>query len=51
MVKWLAPARSVRHDAHVTTQRITADQRNSFIAAMLGWTMDAFDYFLSLIHI
>ncbi|CDO88869.1 MFS transporter [Mycobacterium triplex] len=30
----------------VTTQRITADQRNSFIAAMLGWTMDAFDYFI-----
>ncbi|WP_370497507.1 MFS transporter [Mycobacterium sp. pR1184] len=31
---------------HVTTQRINADQRNSFIAAMLGWTMDAFDYFI-----
>jgi SHS family lactate transporter-like MFS transporter len=30
----------------VTTQRITGDQRNSFIAAMLGWTMDAFDYFI-----
>ncbi|WP_421845553.1 sialate:H+ symport family MFS transporter [Mycobacterium sp.] len=28
------------------TQRLTADQRNSFIAAFLGWTMDAFDYFL-----
>jgi SHS family lactate transporter-like MFS transporter len=27
-------------------QRLTADQRNSFIAAFLGWTMDAFDYFL-----
>jgi SHS family lactate transporter-like MFS transporter len=26
--------------------RLTADQRNSFIAALLGWTMDAFDYFL-----
>ena len=25
---------------------LTADQRNSFIAALLGWTMDAFDYFL-----
>jgi MFS transporter, SHS family, lactate transporter len=36
----------VRHDAQVTTQRITGDQRNSFIAAMLGWTMDAFDYFI-----
>jgi len=27
-------------------RRLTADQRNSFIAALLGWTMDAFDYFL-----
>src|ERR1700742_3434510 len=25
---------------------LTNDQRNSFIAAFLGWTMDAFDYFL-----
>jgi len=25
---------------------MTADQRNSFVAAMLGWTMDAFDYFI-----
>jgi MFS transporter, SHS family, lactate transporter len=30
----------------VTKQKITGDQRNSFIAAMLGWTMDAFDYFI-----
>ena len=29
-----------------TAERLTADQRNSFIAALLGWTMDAFDYFL-----
>jgi MFS transporter, SHS family, lactate transporter len=41
----------VGHDAIVTTQKpaenkITGDQRNSFIAAMLGWTMDAFDYFI-----
>ena len=41
----------MRHDANVTTQKadknkITGDQRNSFIAAMLGWTMDAFDYFI-----
>jgi MFS transporter, SHS family, lactate transporter len=42
----LAHCRPVLHDAQVTTQRITADQRNSFIAAMLGWTMDAFDYFI-----
>src|ERR1700753_2441560 len=27
-------------------QPLTKDQRNSFIAALLGWTMDAFDYFL-----
>lgn len=26
--------------------RLTRDQRNSFLAAFLGWTMDAFDYFL-----
>jgi SHS family lactate transporter-like MFS transporter len=48
--KGLAPSRRVRHDADVTTQspqkKITGDQRNSFIAAMLGWTMDAFDYFI-----
>ncbi|MEU4668152.1 MFS transporter [Amycolatopsis sp. NPDC023774] len=25
---------------------LTSDQRNAFIAAWLGWTMDAFDYFL-----
>jgi MFS transporter, SHS family, lactate transporter len=36
----------VLHDAAVTRQRLTADQRNSFIAAQLGWTMDAFDYFI-----
>ena len=49
LVKGLASARSVRHDAHVTTQksqRINGDQRNSFIAALLGWMMDAFDYFI-----
>ncbi|MBV8930869.1 MAG: MFS transporter [Mycobacteriaceae bacterium] len=28
------------------TQRLTSDQRNSFLAAFLGWTMDAFDYFI-----
>ncbi len=26
--------------------RLTSDQRNSFLAAQLGWTMDAFDYFI-----
>jgi SHS family lactate transporter-like MFS transporter len=25
---------------------LTAEQRNAFIAAFLGWTMDAFDYFI-----
>ncbi|MGA8122916.1 MAG: MFS transporter [Mycobacterium sp.] len=25
---------------------LTKDQRNSFTAALLGWTMDAFDYFI-----
>jgi len=34
------------HDAAVSRQRLTPDQRNAFIAAFLGWTMDAFDYFL-----
>jgi MFS transporter, SHS family, lactate transporter len=42
----LASTRGVRQDAVVTTEKISADQRNSFIAAMLGWTMDAFDYFI-----
>ena len=46
MLKRLAPARRVLHDADVAIQRLTADQRNSFIAALLGWTMDAFDYFI-----
>jgi SHS family lactate transporter-like MFS transporter len=49
LFKRLAPTCRLRNDAVVTTQgsqRITRDQRNSFIAAMLGWTMDAFDYFI-----
>jgi SHS family lactate transporter-like MFS transporter len=25
---------------------LTSDQRNAFLAALLGWTMDAFDYFI-----
>lgn len=37
------------HDADVTTQRLTSDQKNSFLAAFLGWTMDAFDYFLVVV--
>lgn len=27
-------------------ERLNADQRSSFLAAELGWTMDAFDYFI-----
>src|SRR5947199_2514757 len=30
-------------------ERLTPDQRNSVIAAVLGWTMDAFDYSLVLL--
>jgi SHS family lactate transporter-like MFS transporter len=30
----------------VKRRRLTSDQRHSFAAALLGWTMDAFDYFL-----
>lgn len=45
-MKQVARTRRVGHDADVTTQRLTADQRNSFVAALLGWTMDAFDYFI-----
>jgi SHS family lactate transporter-like MFS transporter len=41
-----APERGVIHDAAVNKQRLTSDQRTSFIAAQLGWTMDAFDYFI-----
>lgn len=32
--------------AGVSKLKLTADQRNSFLAAYLGWAMDAFDYFL-----
>lgn len=42
----LAIQRSVLHDAHVTRQKLTSDQRNSFLAAFLGWSMDAFDFFI-----
>ncbi|WP_431739727.1 sialate:H+ symport family MFS transporter [Mycobacterium mantenii] len=48
MLKQVAPTRCVGHDADVTNprQKLTTDQRNSFVAALLGWTMDAFDYFI-----
>lgn len=38
--------RPVRHDEDVAAPRLTGDQRNAFMASFLGWTMDAFDYFL-----
>src|SRR6201991_4274236 len=28
------------------TPPLTSDQKSSFLAALLGWTMDAFDYFI-----
>jgi MFS transporter, SHS family, lactate transporter len=37
------------HDAAVTKRRLSRDQWNSFIAAQLGWTMDAFDYFIAVL--
>jgi MFS transporter, SHS family, lactate transporter len=47
VVNQLARTRLLSHDADVTSsQKLTGDQRNSFIAALLGWTMDAFDYFI-----
>ena len=36
-------SRAITQAAHPP---LTSDQRNSFTAALLGWTMDAFDYFL-----
>ena len=33
----------------MTRRPLTNDQRNSFIAAQLGWTMDAFDYFIAVL--
>jgi len=33
-------------DARTGRERLTPDQRSAFTAALLGWTMDAFDYFL-----
>src|SRR5882757_4573118 len=40
----MAPGQSgTTGEAHTP---LTSDQRNSFIAALLGWMMDAFDYFI-----
>src|SRR5215472_12267345 len=30
----------------IAAGRLTPDQRNSFLAALCGWTTDAFDYFI-----
>jgi len=47
VVNQVAQLQRLGDDADVTSlQKLTGDQRNSFIAAMLGWTMDAFDYFI-----
>ena len=32
--------------ARPVKKALTADQRNSFLAALLGWSMDSFDFFL-----
>ena len=32
--------------ARTRSEPLTSDQKNSFTAALLGWTMDAFDYFI-----
>src|SRR6476661_576880 len=49
----LRTGRRLEEEARVSTAtvkprrvKLTADQRNSFLAAQLGWTMDAFDYFI-----
>jgi SHS family lactate transporter-like MFS transporter len=31
------------------TERLVPEQRNAFLAAFLGWTMDAFDYFIVIL--
>src|ERR671938_937220 len=33
-------------DSRTEGARLRPDQRNAFLAALLGWTMDAFDYFI-----
>src|ERR1700710_2502058 len=30
-------------------QPLTGEQRNAFLAALLGWSMDAFDYFIVIL--
>jgi len=33
-------------DTAIASTRLNPDQRNAFIASLLGWMMDAFDYFI-----
>lgn len=33
-------------DTTAASPRLTPDQRNAFAASLLGWMMDAFDYFI-----
>jgi SHS family lactate transporter-like MFS transporter len=35
--------------AGMDTERLVPEQRNAFLAAFLGWTMDAFDYFIVIL--
>ena len=35
--------------AHPSRTPLTHDQRNAFLAALLGWSMDAFDYFIVIL--
>ena len=37
---------AVTSSAAVSRPKLNSDQRNAFLAAVLGWTMDAFDYFI-----
>src|SRR3954453_13296862 len=41
-----SPSGSSESGSSSALRGLTPDQRNSFIAALLGWTMDAFDYFI-----
>src|SRR3954453_23506667 len=40
----MARRRPGEYDAVATP--LTRDQKNAFLAALLGWSMDAFDYFI-----
>src|SRR3954453_3752965 len=41
-----SPSGSSESGSSSALRGLTPDQRNAFVAALLGWTMDAFDYFL-----